>query len=101
MHYGVTGTGIYIGDAACLFADLVPSAQNKTRANVREYTGSLIDAVRSGEMKFIFRDPSSARSSGAADYERRMTDDTTRVTLDALKAFARKRFYTPKFLQDD
>jgi hypothetical protein len=92
---------IYLGEAACLFADLIPSAQNKTRANVREYLGSLVDAARSGEMKFIFLDPDSARSNTKADYERQIADDNTRVTLDALRGFARKRLYTPKFLRDD
>jgi hypothetical protein len=92
---------IRLGDAACLFAELVPTSQNKIQPNVREFLSALVDAAKSGEMEFVFRDPESARSSAKGERERQYVDDDTKGTRQALRAFARKRLYTPQFLQDD
>jgi hypothetical protein len=73
----------------------------KHAPHVREYLGALIDAAKSGEMEFVYRDPQATRVSSMADREREYVDDSTKVTREALKAFARKRLYTPRFLQDD
>ncbi len=90
---------ISLGDAACLFADLAPTAENRARADVSQYLGALIDAARSGEMEFVFANPDSARIYSMADNERRYVGEHTRVTIPALKEFAKKRGYTPVFLR--
>ena len=43
-----------LSEAACLFADVVPTAKNAARPDVLEYFGALLDAARSGDMKFVF-----------------------------------------------
>lgn len=91
---------IYLGDAACLFADLVPNSRNKARADVNEYLGALVDAAKHGEMEFVFRDSAAAISRAILDREKQYVDNTTKVTRAALKKFAEKRGYNPPFLSD-
>lgn len=93
-------THISLGDAACLFAELVPTIANRMRPDVREYLSALIDAARNGQLKFVFRNSESERSYLQADYERSIVDDSTRTTRHELKKFAEKRNHVPKFLQD-
>jgi hypothetical protein len=92
---------IHLGDAACLFADQTPTAHIRSDPKVREYLGSLIDAARNGEMAFPFRSAEEVRTTAALQVERSYVDANTQVTLDALKAFARKRLYSPPFLRDE
>lgn len=91
---------VRICEAACLFADLVPSSKNEGRADVLEYLGALIDAATSRDMEFVFRYPEAARSYSKHDLELQYVDMNTRVTLDALRKFAQKRGYNPPFLRD-
>jgi len=91
---------IYLGDAACLFAELVPDANNKQKPQVREFLGALIDAARNDEIDFIYRSKGSVRTQSIMDHEKAMVDSTTQVERNELKAFAKKRDYDPMFLRD-
>jgi hypothetical protein len=89
-----------LGDAACLFADLVPTVQNRIRPDVLEYFYALLDAAKSGDIKFVFRNPEAATSNSKYEIELQYLDSHTLITLQELKKFAEKCGYNPPFLRD-